>query len=119
MADAHIHSSREQLRERRQLHRLEGYVAHGRGQDADAHSHSPGGRQNGGRLRDPAPEAQVFDDPELVEAEVVDASGELEHLIGGQVAGEDDALLRERHGVRRCSHVSRVSRSRGRQVGCA
>lgn len=91
MTDSGDDATGEELGEGGDLHGAERGVARAGGQDADAHDDAFGRREDGGRLGDTAAEAEVLDDPQLVEAEGVGASGELEHLGGREVAGEHDA----------------------------
>ena len=66
MPDTRDESTGEQLGKRGQLHRRERCVPRPRGQDADAHDHPLGHREEGAGLRDAATEAEVLDDPDLV-----------------------------------------------------
>ena len=68
------------------------------GKDADPHADARRARQHRGGLRDPTAEGQVFDDPELVESEVLHQPGEVEDPGGVEVARKHDAVGGGGHG---------------------
>ena len=73
VTEAHVEAAGEHLGQRGDLHGCVGHVAnHGRS-DADADADLRRRRERRGGLREPAVEAEVFDDPQLVEAALFDA----------------------------------------------
>ena len=75
-----------QLRESRDVHRCEHHVAGSGREDADSHRDA---RRHGERcrgLRDAPAEAEVFDDPEFIEPEILCPAGEVDELIDRKIA---------------------------------
>ena len=88
MADPQVQATGEQLRHGGDLHRGERDVARPHRQDADTDPDPLGHRERRRGLGDPAPEPQVLDHPQLGEPERVGAPRVRQHLVGGQVAGQ-------------------------------
>jgi hypothetical protein len=73
-----------------ELHGREGDVAGSDRQDADANSDALGCRKDRGRLRDSTAEAEVLNNSELVEAELVGSASEWQHCVGRKIPRKHD-----------------------------
>ena len=91
VADAGDETAGEELSERCELHRREGDVASARGHDPDTDDDALGGGQHRTGLGHSSAEAEVLDDPQLVESELLGATGVRQHTGGGEVARDHHA----------------------------